>query len=113
MTDTDRLAALLNSEIPVMPLRGENDDAWLEWYDEYAARLRDAGVRLDATCECGHPDLCTPLPAGFTIAPADGLREALRAVLRDFDRDPTEEYLDEAVRIFHAARTRRGAARSG
>jgi hypothetical protein len=35
---------------------------------------------------------------------ADDTREALRAVLRDFDREPTEEYLDEAERIFAAAR---------
>ena len=41
-----------------------------------------------------------------TPPPPDGLREALRAVLRDADQDPTDEYLSEAERIFRAALAR-------
>ncbi len=44
----------------------------------------------------------TVAPIGDADAPVGGLREGLRAVLRDFDREPTEMYLTEAERIFRA-----------
>ncbi|HUW16455.1 MAG TPA: hypothetical protein VMW94_05215 [Actinomycetes bacterium] len=71
MTDTDPLAALLHERRV-----GCTPDPTSEYHTRVhyanAARLIAAGVRFDATCECGHPDLCTPLPAGVTLAPAEG-----------------------------------------
>jgi hypothetical protein len=50
-------------------------------------------------------DICAiERAAALASSPAPaGLRAALRAVLRDFDREPGEEYLDEAERIFLAS----------
>lgn len=46
MTTDDTLAALLREEIPVMPTRGEPESSWTEWYDQFAANLRDRGVHV-------------------------------------------------------------------
>ena len=71
MNDTERLTAMLDEASREFVLRTTDyDKGWAEWT---AARFADAGVRLDATCECGHPDICTPQPASIGVKMKDTL----------------------------------------